>query len=111
MWHHGPVSLAAAWRSNRCSYHRASAGRRSPMAKHVLRMSRARTKLEPGERLLLAARPHPAALLPALLRALGVLLAVAVILALLAQSSAPDSVRKQPGEVSSLTDFLDAVNL
>ena len=56
-------------------------------------MSRARTKLEPGERLLLAARPHPAALLPALLRALGVVLAAAVVLALLAHSSAPDAVR------------------
>jgi hypothetical protein len=56
-------------------------------------MSRARTKLEPGERLLLATRPHPAALLPALLRALGGVLAVAVVLALLSQSSAPDPVR------------------
>ena len=56
-------------------------------------MSRARTKLEPGERLLFAARPHPAALLPALLRALGVVLAVAIVLALLAHSSAPDPVR------------------
>ncbi len=56
-------------------------------------MSRARTKLEPGERLLLATRPHPAALLPALLRALGVVLAVAIVLALLARSSAPDPVR------------------
>ena len=43
------------------------------------RMSRARMKLEPGERLLLAARPHPAALLPALLRALGVVLAAAIV--------------------------------
>jgi Bacterial PH domain len=50
-------------------------------------------KLEPGERLLFAARPHPAALLPALLRALGVVLAVAIVLALLARSSAPDPVR------------------
>jgi hypothetical protein len=56
-------------------------------------MSRARTKLEPGERLLFAARPHPAALLPALLRALGGVLAVAIVLALLAKSSAPDPVR------------------
>ena len=38
-------------------------------------MPRARTKLEPGERLLLACRPHPAALLPALLRALAAVLA------------------------------------
>jgi len=50
-------------------------------------------KLEPGERLLFAARPHPAALLPALLRALGVMLVVATVIALLAQSSAPDPVR------------------
>ena len=56
-------------------------------------MSRARTKLEPGERLLVAARPHPAALLPALSRALGVILAAAVALALLASSSAPHAVR------------------
>ena len=56
-------------------------------------MSRARMKLEPGERLLFAARPHPAALLPALLRALGVVLAVAIVVALLAQSSAPEPVR------------------
>jgi hypothetical protein len=56
-------------------------------------MPRARTKLEPGERLLLATRPHPAALLPALLRALGAVLAAAVVLALLAQSSAPHAVR------------------
>ena len=50
-------------------------------------------KLESGERLLFAARPHPAALLPALLRSLGVMLAVAIVIALLAQSSAPDPVR------------------
>jgi hypothetical protein len=56
-------------------------------------MSRARTKLEPGERLLLATRPHPAALLPALTRALGTILAAAFILALLASSSAPHAVR------------------
>jgi hypothetical protein len=56
-------------------------------------MSRARMKLEPGERLLLATRPHPAALLPALLRALGVVLSAAIVLALLAHSSAPDPVR------------------
>ena len=42
------------------------------MAKPLSCMSRARMKLEPGERLLLAARPHPAVLIPALLRALGV---------------------------------------
>jgi Bacterial PH domain len=59
----------------------------------VLRMSRARMKLESGERLLLATRPHPAALLGALLRALGAVLAAAVAVALLAQSSAPDPVR------------------
>jgi hypothetical protein len=56
-------------------------------------MPRARTKLEPGERLLLATRPHPAALLPALLRALGAVLAAAVAVALLARSSAPHPVR------------------
>jgi hypothetical protein len=56
-------------------------------------MPRARTKLEPGERLLLATRPHPAALLPALLRALGAVLTAAVVLALLAHSSAPHGVR------------------
>jgi len=50
-------------------------------------------KLEPGERLLLASRPHPAALLPAALRALGALLAAATVMALLARSSAPDGVR------------------
>lgn len=50
-------------------------------------------KLDPGERLLLASRPHPAALLPAALRALGALLAAAIVIALLARSSAPDSVR------------------
>ena len=59
----------------------------------AFRMSRARTKLEPGERLLLATRPHPAVLLPALVRALGVLLAAAVVLALLLRSSAPHDVR------------------
>ena len=42
-------------------------------------MSRARMKLDPGERLLVAARPHPALLIPALLRALGVLAAAAVV--------------------------------
>jgi hypothetical protein len=56
-------------------------------------MPRARMKLQPGERLLLATRPHPAALLPALLRALGAVLTAAVVLALLAQSSAPHGVR------------------
>lgn len=56
-------------------------------------MSRARTKLEPDEPLLLASRPHPAALLPPLLRALGVVLAAAVAVALLASSSAPNAVR------------------
>jgi hypothetical protein len=56
-------------------------------------MPRSRTKLEPGERLLLATRPHPAALLPALLRALGAVLATSVLLALLARSSAPHGVR------------------
>lgn len=56
-------------------------------------MPRARTKLEPGERLLLATRPHPAALLPALLRALGAVLGAAVAVLLLARSSAPDPVR------------------
>ncbi|MDP9257702.1 MAG: thiol reductant ABC exporter subunit CydC, partial [Actinomycetota bacterium] len=56
-------------------------------------MSRARMKLEPGERLLLASRPHPAALLPAALRALGALLAAATVMALLARSSAPHPVR------------------
>jgi hypothetical protein len=50
-------------------------------------------KLEPGERLLLACRPHPAALLPASLRALGAVLAAATAIALLAHSSAPDGVR------------------
>jgi hypothetical protein len=50
-------------------------------------------KLESGERLLLASRPHPAALLPAGLRALGALLAAAAAIALLARSSAPDGVR------------------
>ena len=56
-------------------------------------MARARLKLDPGERLLLATRPHPAALLPALLRALGAVLAAAVVVALLERSSAPDPVR------------------
>jgi hypothetical protein len=56
-------------------------------------MSRARMKLESGERLLLACRPHPAALLPAALRALGAVLVAASLLALLARSSAPDGVR------------------
>jgi hypothetical protein len=56
-------------------------------------MSRARMKLDPGERLLLAARPHPALLIPALLRALGMLVAAAVLLALLLGSSAPHGVR------------------
>jgi hypothetical protein len=56
-------------------------------------MSRARMKLEPGERVLLATRPHPAVLLPALLRALGVLAASAILLALLLRSSAPHGVR------------------
>jgi hypothetical protein len=50
-------------------------------------------KLEPGERLLLACRPHPAALLPAAVRALGALLAAATVMALLARSSAPNGVR------------------
>jgi hypothetical protein len=50
-------------------------------------------KLDPGERLLLACRPHPAALLPASLRALGALLAAATVMALLARSSAPNGVR------------------
>jgi hypothetical protein len=50
-------------------------------------------KLEPGERVLLAARPHPAVLIPALLRTLGVLIAAAVVLALLLRSSAPHGVR------------------
>jgi hypothetical protein len=50
-------------------------------------------KLEPGERLLLACRPHPAALLPASLRALFTVLAAAATLALLARSSAPHAVR------------------
>ena len=59
----------------------------------AIRMSRARMKLEPGERLLLATRPHPAVLLPALVRALGVMLAAAVVLALLLRSSAPHDVR------------------
>ena len=67
------------------------AGRRSRAAKPLVCMPRARTKLEPGERLLLASRPHPAALLPALLRALGAVLAAAIVLALLARSSAPDA--------------------
>ena len=56
-------------------------------------MSRARMKLDPGERLVLACRPHPAALLPAALRALGSVLAAATAIALLARSSAPDGVR------------------
>jgi hypothetical protein len=56
-------------------------------------MSRARMKLEPGERVLLAARPHPALLIPALLRALGVLIGAAVLLALLLRSTAPHGVR------------------
>lgn len=50
-------------------------------------------KLDPGERLLIASRPHPALLIPALLRALAVLLAAAVVLVLLRRSSAPGSVR------------------
>jgi hypothetical protein len=50
-------------------------------------------KLEPGERLLLACRPHPAALLPTLLRAVAAVLATAAVLALLARSSAPHGVR------------------
>ncbi|HET6171915.1 MAG TPA: PH domain-containing protein [Gaiellales bacterium] len=50
-------------------------------------------KLDPGERLLLACRPHPAALLPATLRSLGALLAAAAVIALLARSSAPAGVR------------------
>jgi hypothetical protein len=50
-------------------------------------------KLEPGEHLLLACRPHPAALLPAAVRALGALLAAAIVMALLARSSAPNGVR------------------
>jgi hypothetical protein len=56
-------------------------------------MARARMKLDPGERVLLATRPHPAALLPALLRALGAVLAAAFAIALLARSSAPEPVR------------------
>jgi hypothetical protein len=56
-------------------------------------MSRARMKLEPGERVLLATRPHPASLLPALLRALGVIAETAIVLALLLRSSAPHGVR------------------
>jgi hypothetical protein len=56
-------------------------------------MSRARAKLDPGERLLLAVRPHPAALLPALLRALGAVLVTAFAVTLLARSSAPGPVR------------------
>jgi hypothetical protein len=56
-------------------------------------MSRARMKLDSGERLLLACRPHPAALLPATLRALGVIVVAAAAIALLARSSAPDGVR------------------
>jgi hypothetical protein len=50
-------------------------------------------RLDPGERLLLACRPHPAALLPALLRALGAVLVAATAVALLAHSSAPHGVR------------------
>ena len=64
-----------------------------PGGEACLLMSRARTRLEPGERLLLACRPHPAALLPALARALVTVLATATILALLARSSAPHAVR------------------
>jgi hypothetical protein len=56
-------------------------------------MTRARMKMDPGERLLVAARPHPAFLVPALLRALGVVAASAVVLALLLRSSAPHAVR------------------
>ena len=56
-------------------------------------MSRARMKLEPGERLLLACRPHPAALLPALLKAIAAVLATAMVVALLAHSTAPHGVR------------------
>jgi hypothetical protein len=59
----------------------------------VVCMPRARMKLDPGERLLLATRPHPAALLPDVLRALGAVLAAATVVALLARSSAPDGVR------------------
>ena len=56
-------------------------------------MTRARTNLQPDEHLLLASRPHPAALLAPLLRALGVVLAAAFAIALLASSSAPHAVR------------------
>ena len=49
-------------------------------------------ELEPGECLLLACRPHPAALLPALARAVVTVLATASVLALLARSSAPHAV-------------------
>ena len=56
-------------------------------------MSRARMKLEPDEQLLLAGRPHPAALLGPLVRCLGLLLAAAAAIALLASSSAPHGVR------------------
>jgi hypothetical protein len=65
----------------------------APGGEACLLMPRASTRLEPGERLLLACRPHPAALLPALLRALAVVLATAAVLALLAGSSAPRPVR------------------
>jgi hypothetical protein len=56
-------------------------------------MPRAHTKLQPDEHLLLARRPHPAALLPALLRALAAVLGAAFAIALLARSSAPHGVR------------------
>jgi hypothetical protein len=56
-------------------------------------MPRPPTNLEPDEQLLLASRPHPAALLPPLLRVLGVMLGAAIAVALLASSSAPHAVR------------------
>jgi hypothetical protein len=56
-------------------------------------MSLARTHLEPDEQLLLAGRPHPAALLGPLVRCLGLLVAAAAAIALLAGSSAPHGVR------------------
>src|SRR3977135_2570444 len=59
----------------------------------VVCMPRARMKLEPAERLRLACRPHPAALLPALLRAIAAVLVTTTVLALLAHSSAPHGVR------------------
>ena len=64
-----------------------------PGGEALVCMTRARTKLEPGERLLLACRPHPAALLPALLRAVAAVLATATVVALLAHSTAPHGVR------------------